>query len=90
MADVAVSADITDAVYVQYEAVINTVYANKLTYDVNQVTAPESKVSSLRTTEWGAAATRKLLYMNLQLHLLTSTILEISLTVAAKLECEPH
>ena len=53
MADVAVSADITDAVYVQYEAVINTVYANKLTYDVNQVTAPESKVSSLRTTEWG-------------------------------------
>mgnify|MGYP001059470344 FL=1 len=45
--------DITDAVYAQYEAASNTIFANHLAFDVNQVTAPESKISSRRTQVWG-------------------------------------
>ena len=54
--DVSNDDDITDAVYAQYEAVSNTIFTNHLNFDVNQVTAPESKLSSRRTTAWGGGA----------------------------------
>lgn len=47
--------DITDAVYVEYENVANTVFANHLDFDINQMTAPESKITSRRTALWGGA-----------------------------------
>ena len=51
--DVAVSDDITDAVYVEYINIINNVYNNRFNYNVTQMTAPESGISSLRRTDWG-------------------------------------
>lgn len=53
LTDVAVQNDITDVVYAQYESACNTIYSNHLNYSVNQVTAPESKISSKRTQSWG-------------------------------------
>lgn len=51
--DIAVEADITDPAYAQYEAESDSVYANHLQFDLNQMTAPESKVTSRRTQAWG-------------------------------------
>jgi hypothetical protein len=51
--DISNDDDITDAVYAQYESASNTIFTNHLNFDVNQVTAPESKLSSRRTTVWG-------------------------------------
>jgi len=50
---VATDNDITDAVYAQYETSSNLIFTNHLLFDVNQVTAPESKISSTRTAAWG-------------------------------------
>lgn len=55
LTDVIADTDITDAVYVQYSNVVDTVYNNRLTYDINQVTAPERKIDSVRNTVWGGS-----------------------------------
>ena len=55
LTDVATDDDITDAVYVQYSNVVDNIYNNRLTYDIAQVTSPESKKSSVRNTVWGGS-----------------------------------
>ena len=45
--------DITDAVYVEYENAANTIFDDHLEFDLNQMTAPESKLTSRRTALWG-------------------------------------
>lgn len=55
LADVVVDADITDATYVQYSAVVDNIYNNRLTFDIAQVTGPEFKKDSLRNTVWGGS-----------------------------------
>lgn len=55
LTDVVADTDITDAVYIQYSAVVDDVYTNRLDYDINQVTGPEFKKDSQRTTVWGGS-----------------------------------
>jgi len=55
--NVATENDITDAVYVEYESAANTVFSNHLDFDINQMTAPESKLTSRRTALWGGDGT---------------------------------
>lgn len=57
MTDVVVQDDITDAVYAEYEAASVSIENNALTYDLNQMTAPESKVNAVRTSDWGHPTT---------------------------------
>lgn len=51
--NVATDEDITDAVYIEYESAAATIFNNHLDFDINQMTAPESKISSRRTAVWG-------------------------------------
>ena len=58
---VAVDDDITDAVYVSYINLIDNIYNNRFDYDISQVTAPETGISSERRTEWGTLDTTQTL-----------------------------
>jgi hypothetical protein len=53
MTDIASQDDITDAVYVEYETASVDIETNALSYNINQMTAPESKLAVTRTTQWG-------------------------------------
>jgi len=53
LTDVVSQDDITDAVYVEYETVSVDIEQNALSYNINQMTAPESKLAVTRTSQWG-------------------------------------
>lgn len=55
ISNVSVSDDITDAVYVEYINIIDNVYNNRFKYNITQMTAPESGITSLRRTDWGGS-----------------------------------
>ena len=54
--------DITDADYVLYETVADTVYTNKNQINVATQASVESKVSSQRTSVWGGGGQQKYIY----------------------------
>jgi hypothetical protein len=54
LSEVAVTDQITEAVYAEYEAKVDTIYSDKNLVHPNRVTA-ESKASSVRSAPWGTA-----------------------------------
>jgi hypothetical protein len=54
LSTVAVTDQITEAVYAEYEAKVNTIYSDKNLVHANRVTA-ESKASSVRSAPWGTS-----------------------------------
>lgn len=64
--NVAVNEDITDAVYAEYEAIINTLYNNRLTVFESTQTSTENKLSSIRSTQWGGTAQPQSVYHEFQ------------------------
>ena len=65
LTDVARDEDITEAVFAQYENIVNTIYSNKDNIDISSQADIEAKKSSTRTGQWGGANQSQSLFFRL-------------------------
>lgn len=65
--NVVVNEDITDIVYAEYEAIVNTLYNNRLTVFESTQTSTENKISSIRSTQWGGNAQPQSIYHEIKI-----------------------